>query len=65
MYYEKLKEVDERIEAIAKKRDKKINKLNKRYAKIIAKAADQTQAALKELGETIPEQVKEAKNGSR
>ena len=63
MYYSKLKEVDQRIEAIANWRDKKLDKLNKKEARVLAKAARQTQAALKELGLTIPDEVKENKHG--
>ena len=57
-YYNKLEQVDKRLEEIAKWRDKKIDK-------IILKSAKRTAKALKELGKTIPQEVKERNNGSK
>lgn len=63
MYYIKLKEVDQRIDKLANWRDKKLNKLKKKEARILAKVAKETEAAMKELGLTIPDEVKENNNG--
>jgi hypothetical protein len=65
IYYEKLREIDQRIDKLAAWRDKKLNKLKKKDARILAKVAQKTEAAMKELGLTIPDEVKEPKNGSR
>lgn len=65
MYYEKLKETDQRLVIIAEWRDKKLNKLSRKYDKIMAKAAKQTAKAMEQLGMTIPQEFKENKHGSK
>ena len=57
-YYNKLKEVDERLEKISKWRERKIDK-------IILKSGKKSMKALKKLGMTIPKEVKEKNNGSK
>ena len=62
MYYNKLEEVDKKLDFIATVRDNKLKKLDKKYikkkAKIMKKAAIETEDAMFELGLTIPEEVK-------
>jgi len=62
MYYSKLEETDQKIDKIATVRDNKLKKLDRKYikkkAKIMRKAAEQTEDAMFELGLTIPEEVK-------
>ena len=65
MYYEKLKETDQRLVIIAEWRDKKLNKLSRKYDKIMAKAAKQTAKGMEQLGMTIPQEFKENTHGSK
>jgi len=51
-YYNKLKEVDKRLEEISEWRQRKIDK-------IILKSGKKSMKALKKLGMTIPQEVKE------
>ena len=58
MYYEKLEQTDKLIEDILKWRDEQM--------KVISKITNSfIELALKQLGETIPQEVKEAKRGRR
>jgi len=57
-YYNKLKEVDKRLEEISEWRQRKIDK-------IILKSGKKSMKALKKLGMTIPQEVKEKNNGSK
>lgn len=65
MYYNKLEEVDKKLDFIATVRDNKLKKLDRKYlkkkAKIMKKAASETEDAMFELGLTIPEEVKNAR----
>ena len=54
-YYNKLEQVDKRIEEIANWRD---NKIGKYASKVMDKASKKATKALKKLGKTIPEEVK-------
>jgi len=57
-YYNKLKQVDKRLEEISEWRQRKIDK-------IILKSGKKSMKALKKLGMTIPQEVKEKANGSK
>ena len=54
-YYNRLEQVDKRIEDIANWRD---NKIGKYASKVMDKASKKATKALKKLGKTIPEEVK-------
>lgn len=65
LYYNKLEQVDKRIEYIATKRDKKLDKLKKKQFKVLKWAAEETEKALQELGLTIPIEAKVNNNVSK
>lgn len=65
LYYHKLEQVDKRIEYIATKRDKKLNKLKDKQFKVLEWAAKETEKAMQELGLTIPTEVKVDKHVSK